>query len=273
MGTVGTINCIGTQSCHALSVVRENYSPTCNIKCHGERSCLDSNLGGGSVSCSGIASCHGATLKAPIVSCESSGSCIDTILDGVQRLDLLGENDLGDGVSISGIPVINGYGIRSLLNAKISTNTVGLTVVLAGHETGYGATITCDDGQICILKCKGNGCQHTIFNCLEGSSCTVHPFDCTQANSGQITKDGVVCPLFTEWVDVSAKCIAQVYANGDNTMKISHSIDGGDTFQEIDTSSSYLTTTINRMRVTDQTVLKFVVTDTRSTKERRNTGG
>ena len=76
---------------------------------------------------------------------------------------------------------IKGHSIFSFYNSSMYSNGYSVDLTLTSHYSGYGATLYCQNGDDCVVTCKGNSCFNFNFICDSGALCTVN---CN--NSGSI---------------------------------------------------------------------------------------
>jgi len=127
-----------------------------------------------SIDCWGEASCSEIyQIVSPLVECDSLNACKEIKLSQ-------------DSSIMSDVNEINGNGMFSLQGAKLYSNSASNNVFgFYGWHAGYGATIYCQNGDICTVYCKNNGCMGLNLICDDGI-----------CNNVAISCDGLnnVCP-------------------------------------------------------------------------------
>ena len=96
--------------------------------------------------------------------------------------------------------VINAYGYKSIERSKIDSSNIKdneMIINAFGYEAALRTTIMCRNGSICILNCKGNGCNDISFQCLTGAQCDISPSECiTGLPDGGVTSEWISCPQY-----------------------------------------------------------------------------
>ena len=96
-------------------------------------------------------------------------------------------------------------GYSSLNRATISSGGLGsITVEGLGWLSLSEATIICESGDTCLVKCVSGACDSTTnYVCLDGATCNLNPKQCL-TRSGR-TFRGVECPTISTNITKNSK--------------------------------------------------------------------
>eukprot|EP01084_Bolivina_argentea_P021773 40466_1 len=156
--TTSSVVCSGAFSCYNVSSLTSSYRLFC----------------GGTGSCSNIET----TNIADSTLCFASNSCQYTVFDATMAISSYSVDCWGDQScthsDFLNVPTIYAYGAYSLYNATIYGNHASnkLDVTFDGYQSGFGAKIYCQFGNICTINCNGNGCQMLYVQCI--GSCVIN---------------------------------------------------------------------------------------------------
>eukprot|EP01084_Bolivina_argentea_P068051 123839_1 len=151
-----------------------------DIEAYGAFSCSDisSIQSAGHISCGGRNSCsHASIYTDRAIGCMAASSCKHSIIKANQRhYKIVCGADQSCSYATLTSPVIYLFGAYAFSYGVIDSKNVSdnrMRVYLEGYHSGFGATIICQDTDVCDIYCYGNACDMTRIKCLAHDNCNI----------------------------------------------------------------------------------------------------
>ena len=143
----GKIQCEGAYSCYnSQNILQTSTVSGVNVNCGGLYSCA--NVGNitveaGDVNCYGELSCSSSELIVSVdhvVNCHGDHSCANSIIHGAKTVTV--------------------YGSLGASNATFYSDNTNTQYNFYSSQSGYNATIVCNDSDTCVVYCYDDGCNN-----------------------------------------------------------------------------------------------------------------
>ena len=184
----GDIECNGYGSCDLSTIT--TTSGDHDIYCLGSYSCVNSPsiTSDDAILCSGLISCVYGTLSAANgkIECDGEKACVNSLMYQKSTSDYL--SCLGfESCMLANIYATYGVLHRGLFSGKnsiiYSDDTNGI-FEFEGALSGYGATIVCNDGHTCDVRCWGDNCNDlTLTELGSGTFVVTCYYDAKQSSA------------------------------------------------------------------------------------------
>lgn len=191
ISTTSTVQCYGYLSCSTASIVSSG-----SVFCDGSYSCFEAiqvqvTYTSSELHCRGLYSCALTSLwSAGVVLCIAEGSCYGSTIDETDYVLCYGAKSCSQTTIYVGFSVY-GYGYASLQNCKMFSNATTTNYYFRAGESTDGATITCNSGHTCNIRCSSNACNNLTLT-GEGT----FSVDCYDALKSDACPDGHVLASF-----------------------------------------------------------------------------
>eukprot|EP01083_Nonionella_stella_P106988 309332_1 len=191
--TGNEIECHGAAACKS-SVMQS----TDHVQCDGFEACAEARIASkqGTVYCGGAVSCSNAqiTTETENIICSGRRACAQSVVSTASLIHIGGAQSAMSSVLYA--EIVEGFGYKSLELATVDSQDREQMVVKAfGYMAGNKASVICRKGSTCQVQCQSRGCLNMEVLCLDGSSCSVTPIQCSMDNSVDSFK-GNDCPRF-----------------------------------------------------------------------------
>ena len=195
---VNSVSCAAGYSCFGTPSLSTSHYGRCTalLSCaYGELYLTD----GEPALCRGEKSCSQGTIhsnKNNIIYCDGFGSCKESTIDTI-------------GQTIS-------EGFLSLKNGILESSSTGGIFDFIGAQTGYNATVVCNDGQTCYVNCYDNNCND--LKLIENSGSTIDVTCYYDARYSEACPDGKVLSSFMyeipSMIDIGEMWLEFNFVNG-----------------------------------------------------------